>query len=340
VRMWSDGDEMVAKFPMTTRVVEGMNRSVSVERGPLVYSLEMKERKRVTKPHPAGFEQYEILSDSPWNYALALNAAQPEVAFSSALLAPGANPFDPATTPIRMKVRGRRLASWRVAWNHAVAFDPPFSPVESSEPEEELTLVPYGSQYLRITSFPVLGKPAPPPREFADDFSKGWTAWNVYRGGWYIEDGAFRCTPGQPGGKAIVAGSDFADLELEVTVAVGRAGNAGLLFRASDFGTGVDEHHGYYVGIDPGARALIAGKADGKWKELARAARPLESEQFVRLRLIARGPHVQVFVGDDAQPAMEFSDPEFTHGAVGLRQYLPDPKTGFVRFTRFAAKAL
>jgi hypothetical protein len=36
------------------------------------------------------------------------------------------------------------------------AADAPHSPVTSSEPPEELTLIPYGCTNLRITEFPVL----------------------------------------------------------------------------------------------------------------------------------------------------------------------------------------
>ena len=41
---------------------------------------------------------------------------------------------------------------------------------------------------------------------------------------------------------------------------------------------------------------------------------------------VARGPRVQVFIDHADKPALEFSDSEFTSGAVGIRQYLPDPK--------------
>ncbi len=339
-RKWSDGDKVSVEFPMSVRVVPGINQSVSVERGPLIYTLNLEGKPHITKPRPDHFDQYEILTDSPWNFALALDRSNPANSFAVKRGAAPANPFEPETTPVRLMAKGRRIPSWKLAWNNAVAFDPPYSPVESSEPEEELTLIPYGTRYLRVTSFPVLGKPEVPSRSFSDDFSKGWMAWNAYRGGWYIENGALRCTGGQAGGKVIVAGSNFGDAAVEADVTVGPVGNAGLIVRCANLGTGFDDYTGYYIGIDPGTNSLIAGKANGKWTMLAQVPWKLAAEQTVHLRVVMNGPKFQAFVDDHPQPALEFSDPEFTSGAVGLRQYLPDPKKASVRFANFTAKSI
>src|SRR5207248_1362730 len=70
---------------------------------------------------------------------------------------PGTNPFDAATTPVKLTAAARKLPQWDLAWNGVVAFDPPATPVRSSEPQERVTLVPFGAQDLRVTDFPVLG---------------------------------------------------------------------------------------------------------------------------------------------------------------------------------------
>jgi len=49
---------------------------------------------------------------------------------------------------------------------------------------------------------------------------------------------------------------------------------------------------------------------------------------------------VPVFVDRSHKPVLEFSDSEFTSGSVGVRQYLPGPKRGSVRFANFIAEAI
>ena len=51
-------------------------------------------------------------------------------------------------------VTGRRVNGWKP--EDGVALPVPVSPVESSEPVEELVLIPYGAAKLRITAFPEL----------------------------------------------------------------------------------------------------------------------------------------------------------------------------------------
>ena len=68
-----------------------------------------------------------------------------------------------------------------------IALDPPASPVQSSEPLEEITLVPWGSHDLRLSDFPVLGQPPGPlDKPLAFDFrSDGTTGWTWIGGGWW-----------------------------------------------------------------------------------------------------------------------------------------------------------
>jgi hypothetical protein len=49
---------------------------------------------------------------------------------------------------------GRRLPGWQDSGGDAVPM--PTSPVDSDQPVEQLTLIPYGCTNLRITEFPTL----------------------------------------------------------------------------------------------------------------------------------------------------------------------------------------
>jgi uncharacterized protein len=159
VRQWNGEETMVLHLPMTFKVRAGYQNSVSLERGPLVYSLGLKEQWKVVRPfrvQPPGNPQNDLgaLPESPWNYALVLDRDHPE----KSLIFQGGdlkgNPFTLEGAPIHVTVKGRLLESWGL--DQGAAMPPPQSPVESTQPLEDLTLVPYGSTRLRVTEFPVL----------------------------------------------------------------------------------------------------------------------------------------------------------------------------------------
>ena len=57
------------------------------------------------------------------------------------------------TAPVELRVPGRLVEGWTMVDGSADV--PPPSPVDTTGPDQILTLVPYGSAKLRITAFPV-----------------------------------------------------------------------------------------------------------------------------------------------------------------------------------------
>jgi uncharacterized protein len=151
-RAWKAGDEVQIEFPMAPRVVRGYRDSVSVERGPLVFSYGIDESWVKLREHGMTAD-WQVFPASQWNYALQVNAAAPAQSIAVTEAEVGPLPFARAHAPVELHVNARRVNAWRAEDGAA---DPlPESPVRSTEPAQSLTLIPYGSAKLRITAFPV-----------------------------------------------------------------------------------------------------------------------------------------------------------------------------------------
>ncbi len=174
-QQWKNGDTAKVKVPMPLKLVPQQNNAVAVQRGPLVYSLYIKEKWRKLKDWESDFEgktrwcaDWELYPESPWNYALEIDQDCPEKSFKFQRRAVKNYIFDQEQIPVALKVRGRIVPDWKMRdinsnipqrklKNTLRAGLPPEHPV-TNEPLEELTLIPYGAARLRITVFPVLWK--------------------------------------------------------------------------------------------------------------------------------------------------------------------------------------
>lgn len=142
----NENDELLFRPKMEVRTSTWFRNSMAVERGPLVFALDIKEKWSVLR-EIAGVKDYEIYPESPWNYAV-----QKDVDAKVTEQEVGEIPFSKDKAPVRLKIKGKRFPYWELENNSAGTL--PVSPVSADGEEEEISLLPYGCTKLRITQFP------------------------------------------------------------------------------------------------------------------------------------------------------------------------------------------
>ena len=156
-RLWRNGDRVEVTLPMQLAIRRWAKNqdSISVDRGPLTFSLQIKEdyrRAGGTDQWPA----FEIWPGSPWNYGLVLE--NKDAAGSFRVVSRGwpadNRPFTQGGTPIAIVAKGRRLPQWQLD-SHGLVEELQPSPAATAEPVETITLIPMGAARLRISAFPV-----------------------------------------------------------------------------------------------------------------------------------------------------------------------------------------
>ncbi len=152
-RRWAGETKVTLILPLKLRVERRFNNSATIHRGPLVFALKVGAdwQKLRDRPPTADWEVHPV---TPWNYALLLNTATPEQSLRLQFNGVAACPFSSKAPAVQLLAKGRRLPEWSLQKNAAAA--PPQSPVASTEPLENLELIPYASAKLRITEIPVL----------------------------------------------------------------------------------------------------------------------------------------------------------------------------------------
>jgi hypothetical protein len=106
---------------MSVKVWEKNDNALSIERGPLTYSLKIGERWHRfggTDLWPA----YEVFPTTPWNYGLVVDPMNPAASFK-VVRSQGALPEQPFAldnAPIYLEVQGKRIPQWRQESNGLV----------------------------------------------------------------------------------------------------------------------------------------------------------------------------------------------------------------------------
>jgi hypothetical protein len=157
-RHWRDGDVVELLLPMQVRISRWVENAVSVERGPLVYALKIREEWTNVSNGDQWGDFSEVRPLDPWNYGL-LEAAvlDPGKGFAVSIRPPGDYPWRIENAPVELHTRGKIIPDW-VLYREMAGPLPHSLPLKhlQDNPPEEITLVPYGCSTLRITEFPVV----------------------------------------------------------------------------------------------------------------------------------------------------------------------------------------
>lgn len=182
-RRFKHGDVLELTLPMELRSEDWFDgRSAVILRGPLVYTLDIAEKRvEITKDPPfveanlngnliQGFPAVDFTPASEWRYGIdpAVTADLKQIRVIETPMT--ANPFLPGKSPVYLELPLRRLPKWKPDWtaeptlatdgDHVHKVTPSSLPKKNDMQDAEIAttqrLVPYGSTHIRLTTLPIV----------------------------------------------------------------------------------------------------------------------------------------------------------------------------------------
>jgi hypothetical protein len=163
-RTFTPGERIALTLPMKLGVTHWPQNGMGIERGPIVYSLPIKENwtPRIEPKYTTeAFPSWEATPASDWNYGLALDPEKLEtevhVKYNPG---PVEDPWE--NPPMTLSVPVKKIEGWELQSNPdkpEQKFTPPLPDLSVNQPDkqvERVALVPYGATQLRLTVFPAV----------------------------------------------------------------------------------------------------------------------------------------------------------------------------------------
>jgi len=152
-RSWQKGDTVDLELPMEIRLSRWHENSVAVERGPLVYALNIPAKWK-QNGEEYNVPVWEVEPQGAWNYGLIIDRKNLNNSFEVVKRNRKGYPWDGENVPITIRAKGKKLDQWQEYLSYSGPL--PNSPQRSDAPVEELELIPYGATTLRISEFPLI----------------------------------------------------------------------------------------------------------------------------------------------------------------------------------------
>jgi cytochrome c553 len=156
------------------------------------------------------------------------------------------------------------------------------------------------------------------PEQFLLGPSNGW---NYQRGRWSAPYESIRTVERDAGPFALAATPAFSNGMVTANLFLHTANeSAGVLFRAT---TKDHEARGYEVTLEPREQRLSLRRLANEATVLAYAATDVPMARSVPLKIEFEGAHVRVWLGEGAQPVLDYTDPKplLNPGQVGVRSW-------------------
>lgn len=165
------------------------------------------------------------------------------------------------------------------------------------------------TQFDNFVSAPIISD------DFADGNDNGWTQ---YGGTWSASGGVYDIAGGATG-KSLIGDAALGDYTIEADVRGVDAPNTGLVFRATNAGSGADAMNGYFAGL--GGGSVFLGRENGSYTPLASIAMTTTIGTWYHMKIVTSGSSIKVYVTDMTTPKISITDSTYLVGQAGVRSH-------------------